>query len=95
MPVYYPASKKWTSEEDRQLAILWQADWPASQIAAHIGTGRTKNSVIGRANRLGLEPRINPVPRKTRAEEIRDLRVKMKELDAGIEAARKAILEMA
>ena len=46
------ASRLWTSEEDAILVRLWPTD-PARNIGALMG--KTKNAIIGRAGRLGLE----------------------------------------
>lgn len=45
----------WTAERDEQLEELHSQKIPFSKIAKIMGT--TKNSVIGRAHRLGLEKR--------------------------------------
>jgi GcrA cell cycle regulator len=44
----------WTEEQDAQLRKLRDQGLSASQIAAELG-GMTRNAVIGRAGRLGLE----------------------------------------
>lgn len=49
----------WTEERVAQLRTLWSEGLSASQIAKKMG-GITRNSVIGKANRLGLEGRANP-----------------------------------
>lgn len=46
----------WTDERVSQLKELWALGASCSQIAAKIG-GISRNSVIGKANRLGLERR--------------------------------------
>ena len=52
---------EWRDYED---TALMQA-WMSGKTASHIGRllGRTKNSVIGRARRLGVPPRANPIKR--------------------------------
>lgn len=45
----------WTKDEDEQLRALWSKTLSARQIS--ISIGRTRNAVIGRANRLKLPPR--------------------------------------
>jgi hypothetical protein len=49
----------WTPATDATLAGLWAAGLTTSDIADRLGC--TKNSVIGRARRLGLPARPNPV----------------------------------
>lgn len=49
----------WTDEADQVLREMWAADIKASDIGAQLG--RTRNSVIGRAHRLGLEARPSPI----------------------------------
>lgn len=44
----------WSEEDDRVLETRWREGWYAFQIA--LALGRSKNSVIGRAHRLGLGP---------------------------------------
>ena len=46
----------WTEERERQLRELWLLGASCSQIAGKIG-GISRNAVIGKANRLGLERR--------------------------------------
>ncbi len=50
---------RWTADEDRALRRYWKDGLTGTAIAARLG--RTKNSVIARAHRLGLEKRGNPV----------------------------------
>lgn len=51
----------WSPAEDDRLRDLW-ADRTMSSGAIGIAMGRSKNSVVGRAGRLGLEVRGSPVP---------------------------------
>ena len=48
---------KWTPEEDAQLKALWSAGLSGNQVALRLN--RTRNSVLGRVDRLDLPPR-NP-----------------------------------
>lgn len=48
----------WTLEREQSLASLWADGFSASQIAARIGGSR--NSIIGKAHRLGLTSRVTP-----------------------------------
>lgn len=44
----------WSEEEDFELRRLWTDGFSASQIARALGSGRSRNAVIGRVHRLGL-----------------------------------------
>lgn len=48
----------WTPEREERLRYYWSAGVPARLIGVRLGA--TKNSVIGKANRLGLAPRNMP-----------------------------------
>ena len=50
----------WTDERIEQLRQMWQNGHTASQIAETLG-GVSRNAVIGKANRLGLQSRPSPV----------------------------------
>ena len=67
----------WTDERIDQLKTMWERGMTASQIAEELG-GVSRNAVIGKAHRLGLQARPSPVkatdstpkaaaPRKTAA----------------------------
>ncbi|MGF1606095.1 MAG: GcrA family cell cycle regulator [Rhodothalassiaceae bacterium] len=58
----------WNDERIELLKKLWDQGLSASQIAAELGTGVTRNAVIGKAHRLGLKPR--PSPLKTEAKPV-------------------------
>ena len=45
---------KWTEAKVKKLAKLWGKNIPARDIAEKLGEGITRNAVIGKANRLGL-----------------------------------------
>ena len=49
----------WTEERVEQLKKLWTEGLSASQIAKRLGDA-TRNAVIGKVHRLGLEPRAKP-----------------------------------
>ena len=51
----------WTDDRIAQLQKLWDQGLSASQIAAELGEGVTRNAVIGKAHRLGLKSRPSPV----------------------------------
>ena len=50
----------WTDERIEQLRSMWEKGLTASQIADELG-GVSRNAVIGKAHRLGLEQRPSPV----------------------------------
>src|SRR6185503_9091565 len=50
----------WTDERIEQLKELWTQGMTASQIADELG-GVSRNAVIGKAHRLGLQARPSPV----------------------------------
>jgi GcrA cell cycle regulator len=62
----------WTDERIDQLKTMWEKGMTASQIAEELG-GVSRNAVIGKAHRLGLQSRPSPVkatdssPRKAAA----------------------------
>jgi hypothetical protein len=47
----------WTAEATAALEEMWGAGWTCSAIAKALGSSFTKNSVVGKIRRLGLEPR--------------------------------------
>jgi GcrA cell cycle regulator len=60
----------WTDERIEQLRQMWQAGHTASQIAETLG-GVSRNAVIGKAHRLGLQSRPSPVkPGEAEAEPV-------------------------
>ena len=50
----------WTDERIERLKTMWAKGATASQIADELG-GVSRNAVIGKAHRLGLEQRPSPV----------------------------------
>ena len=50
----------WTDERVETLKRMWAEGQSASQIAKELG-GVTRNAVIGKAHRLGLQSRPSPV----------------------------------
>lgn len=64
----------WTDERVELLKKLWTEGLSASQIAARLGAGVTRNAVIGKVHRLNLSGRVQQprsaaprAPRKQRA----------------------------
>ena len=51
----------WTDDRNSTLKSLWEKGLSASQIAAELGEGVTRNAVIGKAHRMGLSSRPSPV----------------------------------
>ena len=56
----------WTDERIDTLKTMWEAGQTASQIAEALG-GVSRNAVIGKAHRLGLQSRPSPVVTKEEA----------------------------
>ncbi|MEH3035850.1 MAG: GcrA cell cycle regulator [Sphingomonas adhaesiva] len=56
----------WTEERIDTLRTMWEAGQTASQIAEALG-GVSRNAVIGKAHRLGLQSRPSPVVSKDEA----------------------------
>jgi hypothetical protein len=56
-----PGAANWTAEREDQLRELWATGESASKIAAIMGEGLTRNSIIGKASRLGLDHRRSPI----------------------------------
>ncbi len=51
----------WTDERVELLRKLWSEGLSASQVAAELGAGITRNAVIGKIHRLGLAERAKTV----------------------------------
>ena len=51
----------WTDERAELLRKLWSEGLSASQVAAELGAGITRNAVIGKIHRLGLAERAKTV----------------------------------
>lgn len=51
----------WSDDRIATLKKLWDKGLSASQIAAELAEGITRNAVIGKAHRLGLKSRPSPV----------------------------------
>ncbi len=61
----------WTDERVERLSTMWLEGRSASQIAAELGEGVSRNAVIGKVHRLGLSgravpPAADPVPLRIR-----------------------------
>lgn len=56
------ATADWTPERIEELTKLWTEGHSCSQIANMMGGGATRNSVIGKANRLKLPARLSRSP---------------------------------
>jgi GcrA cell cycle regulator len=65
------ALMSWTEERVELLRKLWSDGLSAAQVAAELGSGITRNAVIGKIHRLGLAERAKtssaPRPRAPRA----------------------------
>lgn len=61
---------QWTREQEQKLEELWDQGATASEIAAQLpvmlksGKYVTRDMVIGKARRMGLEPRPSPIKRE-------------------------------
>ena len=54
---------RWVDQRVETLKRLWGEGKTASEIADALGGGVTRNMVIGKAHRLGLEARPSPIVR--------------------------------
>lgn len=54
----------WNADRDDKLRELWAAGLTTTEIGQALGSGCTKNAVIGRAHRLELPPRPSPIRQK-------------------------------
>ncbi|MGE0714831.1 MAG: GcrA family cell cycle regulator [Alphaproteobacteria bacterium] len=54
----------WTETAVETLRDAWARGLSASRIAERLGGGATRNAVIGKAHRLKLAPRPNPIVRR-------------------------------
>ncbi len=52
----------WTDTNIETLKDLWSKGETATEIANKIGAGLSRNAIIGKAHRLRLVRRENPVP---------------------------------
>ena len=58
---YVEGLMSWTEDKVSQLRELWDQGLPTSQIGTILGF--TKNAVVGKAHRIGLERRPSPIKR--------------------------------
>ncbi len=56
---FHEGRLEWSEERVAELRRMWAEGWSASQIAKALG-GTTRNAVIGKVHRLGLEQRGTP-----------------------------------
>ena len=63
-----PRYQSFTPTEDAQLRALAAEGKPASEIAAALGTGRSRNTISARAGRLGVPLAPAPAGRRPDAE---------------------------
>lgn len=50
----------WTDAKVKKLKKLWSKNIPSRDIAKHLGEGISRNAIIGKANRLGLNKTVEP-----------------------------------
>ena len=55
----------WTNKDMHALRIYWAQRMTAAVISKHLHGKFSRNAIIGKANRLGLEKRPSPLPRKS------------------------------
>jgi hypothetical protein len=55
-----PHTSPWTHELTDQLRTMWAEGKTSGQIAIKLGTGFTRNAVIGKVHRLKLQTRVYP-----------------------------------
>lgn len=55
-------ARAWSYDEETELRALWGDGVVTAKIAARFG--RSRNAVIGKANRMGLAPRPSPIKSK-------------------------------
>jgi GcrA cell cycle regulator len=65
----------WTKEKVGTLEKMWKSGKSAAEIAKALGSGVTRNAVIGKAHRLGLSGR--PSPQKAKVLKTEPLRAKI------------------
>ncbi len=53
----------WTEEKVAELTRLWKEGCPTGEIGKRLGV--SKNSVVGKAHRLGLDSRPSPIKKET------------------------------
>ncbi len=58
-----PGAANWTPELEDELRVHWANGESASKIAEAMGGGLTRNSIIGKANRMSLPGRRKQAPR--------------------------------
>lgn len=58
---------QWTNQDEAKLKQLWADGHSASQIAQMMGMGLTKNSIIGKANRLKLPARTTTMSKSQKS----------------------------
>ncbi|MFC3231113.1 GcrA family cell cycle regulator [Marinibaculum pumilum] len=54
----------WTPDTVEQLKVLWSQGLSITQIGKQLGM--TRNAVVGKAHRIGLEKRTSPIVRRPR-----------------------------
>ncbi len=87
-----PKKNTWPDERVEILKKLWMDGLSASQIAAQLGDGITRNAVIGKVHRLGLSGRGSPTRvAKPRARRPRQPSAPKKVQSAGNEGLRQKI----
>jgi len=74
-------SVEWTEAKVAELISLWNEGLPTSEIGRKLGT--TKNAVVGKAHRMGLNKRQSPIRKKAPKPEEPKI-IRLRELRAGM-----------
>jgi GcrA cell cycle regulator len=70
-PIRPARSGNWNDERIETMKQLWAAGLSASQVAARLGTGITRNAVISKVHRLGLQARATQVRIRTKPRKVK------------------------
>lgn len=71
----------WTETQVAELVRLWNEGLPTSEIGRRLGT--TKNAVVGKAHRMGLNKRQSPIRKKVPKVEKPKI-IRLRELRSGM-----------
>ena len=82
----------WTPEREEKLKQLWKEGHSGSQIASMLGSGATRNSVLGKAFRLKLQSRVVTKKTKSRTNTEKNNSTEIKTPKLGRKAKFKALL---
>ncbi len=83
----------WTPELIKELKKLWKKGLTTGEIGRVIGM--SKNAVVGKAHRLGLESRPSPIKREEAPKKEKATRVIKKEVKPAVKKEQPVVLETA